>query len=129
MTLGERIRALRTKRGFTQEEMAEKLGMNRANFSNYERNIAIPPGDTLAQIADILKTSTDYLLGRTDDPAINESRTHQKEDSALPPLVRAWLRADVSDLTEKEKEELTDDLSEYFEMRKRRLLKERKDQG
>lgn len=64
MSIGARIKELRLKRGFTQEQMAEQLGMNRANFSNYERDVATPPGETLIKIADLLKTTTDYLLGR-----------------------------------------------------------------
>lgn len=63
-SVGKRIKELRLKWGFTQEDMAEKLGMNRANFSNYERDVAVPPGDILVKIADILHTSTDYLYGR-----------------------------------------------------------------
>lgn len=66
MSIGARIKELRVKRGFTQDEIAEQLGMNRANFSNYERDVASPPAETLMRIADILKTSTDYLLGRDD---------------------------------------------------------------
>lgn len=66
MSIGARIKELRVKRGFTQDEIAEQLGMNRANFSNYERDVATPPAETLMRIADILKTSTDYLLGRDD---------------------------------------------------------------
>lgn len=63
-SVGKRIKELRLKWEFTQEDMAEKLGMNRANFSNYERSVAVPPGDILVKIADILHTTTDYLLGR-----------------------------------------------------------------
>lgn len=68
-TTGQRIKALRTKLGHTQDAMAERLGMNRANFSNYERDVATPPADTLSKIADLLNTTSDYLLGRTDDPS------------------------------------------------------------
>ncbi|WP_309119200.1 helix-turn-helix transcriptional regulator [Paenibacillus sp.] len=66
-TTGQRIKALRTKYGYTQDAMAERLGMNRANFSNYERDVATPPADTLSKIADLLHTTSDYLLGRTED--------------------------------------------------------------
>ncbi|OAB27765.1 hypothetical protein PMSD_23185 [Paenibacillus macquariensis subsp. defensor] len=66
-SMGKRIKQLREKRGFTQSVMAERLDMNPANFSSYERDKSIPPSDKLAQIADILKTSTDYLLCRVDN--------------------------------------------------------------
>lgn len=72
MSTGSRIKQLRVKKGFTQDHMAHQLGMNRANFSNYERDVASPPGDTLSKIADILGTSTDYLLGRSEEQPIIE---------------------------------------------------------
>ena len=66
--MGSRIREYRLKRGLTQGQMAEKLGMTEANFSSYERGKSIPPGDKLNQIASILNVSVDYLLGRSNDP-------------------------------------------------------------
>jgi transcriptional regulator with XRE-family HTH domain len=45
----------------------------------------------------------------------------------LPSGIQAWLRTD-DDLTEQEKEELQDDLEEYYNMRKQRILKEREKQ-
>lgn len=65
MTIGARIKELRLRRGLTQDQIAEKLNMNRANFSHYERDTAVPPSEMLGKIADILNTSADYLLGRT----------------------------------------------------------------
>lgn len=68
MSLGERIRQLRKKRGFTQPDIAEKLDMGRSNFGHIENDRVVPSSATLQKIADILNTSTDYLLGRTDTP-------------------------------------------------------------
>lgn len=75
-TIGARLKELREKRGFTQMEIAGLLGMNRANFSHYERNTAMPPADVLGQMADILRVTTDYILGRSNlDVSDNNSRT------------------------------------------------------
>ncbi|MBY7736324.1 XRE family transcriptional regulator [Paenibacillus polymyxa] len=69
-SLGERIKALRDKMGFTQDDLAEALDMNRANISNYERGIITKiPSNILSRLADVLNTNADYLLGRIDDPA------------------------------------------------------------
>ncbi|SDJ59210.1 helix-turn-helix domain-containing protein [Paenibacillus naphthalenovorans] len=89
MSIGNRIKALRMKKGLTQDQMAEKLGMNRANFSNYERGVASPPGETISKIAAILNTTTDYLLGRTEDP----SPLELIPTDPSPPEVRAIQRA------------------------------------
>ena len=62
MSLGLRIRECRKRRGYTQAQMANKLGMTEANFSSYERDKSQPPSEKLSQIASILGVSTDYLL-------------------------------------------------------------------
>lgn len=66
--LSERIKELRKKRGFTQDQVAEMLNMKRANFSSYETGRTIPPSNTLGDLANILNTTTEYLLGHTDNP-------------------------------------------------------------
>ncbi|GED53503.1 XRE family transcriptional regulator [Brevibacillus borstelensis] len=113
-SLGERIRELRLKRGFTQDDMAEKLGMNRANFSNYERNLSIPPSSTLGKIADILGTTTDYLLGRTEDVQVSTSKANV-----------AYFDGAKEVLTEDEVEWLKESL-EMFRLRKAQKMKEAK---
>lgn len=83
MSIGERIKELRVKKGWTQEQMAEKLDMNRANFSNYERGVSTPPGETLLKIAELLHTTTDYILGREEidtDKAIDVAKTINEKD-------------------------------------------------
>lgn len=73
MTIGARIKELRIRRGLTQDQIAVKLNMDRANFSHYERDTASPPSVMLGKIADILNTSTDYLLGRTELDLIDDN--------------------------------------------------------
>lgn len=75
MTIGTRIKELRIRRGLTQDQIADKLDMNRANFSHYERDTAVPPSETLSKIADILDTTTDYLLGRREVDSIEDEFT------------------------------------------------------
>lgn len=66
--LGEKIRELREKRGFSQEELGVLIGKTRDNISSYEIGRSAPQPDTLIKLADLFKVSIDYLLGRTDDP-------------------------------------------------------------
>lgn len=64
---GMRIKELRIKKGLSQDDLADKLRMNRVNISHYERGkITNIPSDTLIQIAKTLNTDTDYLLGLSD---------------------------------------------------------------
>ncbi|WP_304458972.1 helix-turn-helix domain-containing protein [Alicyclobacillus sendaiensis] len=68
MTLGQRIRQTRIRRGLTQSQIAMALGVTEANISNYERDKSIPPSERLQKLAEVLGVSVDYLLGRTNDP-------------------------------------------------------------
>lgn len=50
--LGDVIRSLREKKGFTQEEAAKKLGIPRSTYSNYELGKREPDLKTIKDIAD-----------------------------------------------------------------------------
>ena len=119
-TTGQRIKALRAKHGFTQDDMAERLGMNRANFSNYERDVATPPADTLAKISDLLHTTSDYLLGRTEDPSpIRAAETPEWASSRDKRDLRRMLEEeeimfDGVPLTEEDKQRVQDVLTGLF---------------
>mgnify|MGYP000974163631 FL=1 len=62
----ERIRNLREDSDFTQQQIADKLFINRRTYSSYENGVRNMPIEILSLIADIFNTSTDYLIGRTD---------------------------------------------------------------
>lgn len=69
MTTGDRIKACRKELGFSAEFVAEKLGVSPATVYRYENgDIEKVPAGTLIRLADILGTSTEYLLG-LDSPA------------------------------------------------------------
>ncbi|WP_438447715.1 helix-turn-helix domain-containing protein [Gorillibacterium sp. sgz5001074] len=69
MTCGDKIAALREKRGLTQEDLASKIGISRASLSHYEKSRRDPDYTILTKLADYFKVSIDYLLGRTEDPS------------------------------------------------------------
>ena len=68
--LKERLKDLRTQRKVTQEQLAEIIGVERSSIGKYEgkQNI-IPSVDVLNAIANYFNVTTDYLLGRSDEPA------------------------------------------------------------
>lgn len=52
----------RIKAGLTQEEVAQKLGLNRSTIARWETGIGLPRADSLADIADVLGCTIDDLL-------------------------------------------------------------------
>lgn len=69
-TLGSRLVNLRTDKHLTQQIISEAAGITKAMLSKYENDINIPRADILGKLADILETSADYLLCRTNDPTM-----------------------------------------------------------
>ena len=67
----ERLNQTRKSKGITAQQMADHLSMGLRAYRNYESNDRSPSLETLVKIADKLEVSTDYLLGRTDNPLIN----------------------------------------------------------
>ena len=62
----KRIRDLREDKDLNQTEVAKILGMSQTGYSKYETGENDIPTAILIKLADFYKTSTDYLLGRTD---------------------------------------------------------------
>lgn len=61
------LKELRTKHGYTQNEIAKMLGISRAAYTNIENGKREPDFDTLNKLSNIFNVSSDYLLDRNSD--------------------------------------------------------------
>ena len=64
-----RISDLRVDSDLTQRAVADYLNMNWEVYRRYEKGIREIPVWALLKLAELYRTSTDYILGRTDDPS------------------------------------------------------------
>lgn len=62
MILAEKIMVLRKKKGWSQEELAEKLGISRQSISKWESGASVPDIDKILTLGHLFGVSTDYLL-------------------------------------------------------------------
>ena len=62
MILADKIINLRKKNGWSQEELAEKLGVTRQSISKYEGAQSIPDLDKILKLSEIFGVTTDYLI-------------------------------------------------------------------
>lgn len=72
MAFYKRIRDLREDSDKTQTEVAAFLGMKQPQYYRYETGLRDIPSDILIKLADYYGVSTDYILGRTNNPDINK---------------------------------------------------------
>ena len=64
----EKVRELARKKGLSLNQVEEKLGYSKNTLYSLKRQKV--SSERLQEIADYFNVSTDYLLGRTDNPAI-----------------------------------------------------------
>lgn len=72
MAFYKRIRDLREDNDKTQIEIANYLGMKQPQYYRYENGLRDIPSDILIKLADFYNVSTDYILGRTNNPELNK---------------------------------------------------------
>ncbi len=75
MTKKLRLKDLREDNDLYQKDIAKVLNMNQQQYSRYETGIRSLPIELLDTLADFYNTSTDYILGRT-----NEKKPYPKDN-------------------------------------------------
>ena len=73
MGFASRLKRLREARGLTQRQLADRIHMEVAQVTRYERAHVLPNAETLVSLADTLQVDLDFLLrGETDETATPE---------------------------------------------------------
>ena len=83
MSFGSKLRELRTAAGMTQEQLAKKINLSKANVSKYEAGIVEPNLDTLTAISVLFNVSTDYLL--------DTKPTGNNTSMSMPVIIKEYL--------------------------------------
>lgn len=78
MSFAENLMELRKCRGFSQEELAEKIGVSRQTMSKYETGESLPDIEKCKLLADVFGVTTDDLIS-------NEKRNTQSMGLGVPP--------------------------------------------
>ena len=70
-TLSVRLTELRKKKGLTQKNLADFLGIALVSWQRFEYGTSKPKLENIIALSDYFDVSIDYLVGRTDNPAVN----------------------------------------------------------
>lgn len=101
--LTERLKQARKQKGFTQDELAKRLGTQKSTISNYETGYSKPSNEMLAALADMLDVSTDFLLGRISSSL--ERASEYATDDQLPAEMHVFFK-DFKEAPKKRQEEM-----------------------
>ena len=89
---GLRLRQLREKRGLSRKMLAKKLGVSKETIYRYENNVQNPSLDRTKQIAVILRTSVDYLIGLDNEYSIRISGLTEEQRDALDLFLQVFIK-------------------------------------
>lgn len=78
MTFGEKLSNLRKELNYTQEQLADILGVSRQSISKWESDIAFPETEKLIKISKLFSCSVDYLLN---DDVSGKKEQPKREDA------------------------------------------------
>lgn len=86
-----RTEALKTKSRLSLKEISEKMGVSDNTVGRWLRGDVQPTSLNLSMLAEVLKTSSDYLLGLTDDPTPpTKNITPESLSAKERKLIEAW---------------------------------------
>ncbi|MCY8144343.1 helix-turn-helix transcriptional regulator [Bacillus haynesii] len=119
--LSKRLKNIRKDKGLTQEELAKRVKTTKGTISNYENGYSTPSNEMLSDLADALDTTTDFLLGRTDNANNNLGTINEFND---PDLQIAFKEA--SDFSEEARKQAIDFIR-YLKEKEEREKKQSKD--
>lgn len=78
-TMGQRISALRKKNGYTQDQLAQKVGVTPQAVSKWENDQACPDVSIIPELAKLFGVSTDVLYGTSPMPDDTNNTDNTKE--------------------------------------------------
>lgn len=98
----EKIKSLAKKQGISLNTLEDRVGLGK-NYIYSLKNKKTPSAEHISKIADYFNVSTDYLLGRTDNPAIaSDNKANTNLGPAETELVAAF-RNQTQNMTDEEK--------------------------
>ena len=86
--LAENIKTLRLSNGWTQSELAKKLGITRSSVNAWEMGISVPSTSYIVELAQLFRVSTDFLLGLNQNASIDISGLSEEEIRIISELVQ-----------------------------------------
>ena len=111
MTTFERVKMLADKRKISIVELEEKLNFSKNSLYAWKKSK--PSIDKLNAVADYFNVSTDYLLGRTDDP--NAGVAPEKRKLTVEEALASVMSSDGKPLTDNDRQILTELIEAYIE--------------
>ena len=81
--IADRIRYLRDKAGYTQTDLANRLGISRSAVNSWEMSLSSPSIANIIEMTEVFHVSADYLLSITDKLTVDISHLSSEEQEVI----------------------------------------------
>ncbi len=86
----DKIKLLRERRGYTQAELARKLGVTRSGVNAWEMGLSIPSTQYITELALLFGVSSDYLLGINETSTVSVKGLNDKEIASIVEIINCY---------------------------------------
>jgi len=118
MSINQKIKELRTKKGYTLEELGQKVGVSKSTVKKWEDgNIKNMRQNKIVSLAAALDTTPAYLLGYKDNTTITELTTDSTNDE-FKMLIESIINT-YNSSNDEDKEKIYNMLSAYLDLLKK----------
>lgn len=101
MNISEKIQILRRDREWSQDDLAEKLGVSRQSVSKWESGKSLPDSEKILAMAELFDVSTDFLLRDDREPVFVDDEHNNEEESIAEEITDSSEEKDIIPLKKK----------------------------
>lgn len=88
--IADRIRYLRDKAGYTQTDLANRLGISRSAVNSWEMSLSSPSIANIIEMTEVFHVSADYLLSITDKLTVDISHLSSEEQEVIFKIISCF---------------------------------------
>lgn len=90
LTFGLRLKTLRESKGYTQEQLGNKIGVRKQTISNWENENVLPSIEQVIKIADIFNCTLDYMFSRVEEYKVNTKGLDDEQINILVSIIKEF---------------------------------------
>ena len=95
--IGDTIRSLREQAGYSQAELAMKLGVTRSSVNAWESGLSAPTAVYIIELSKLFHVPSDYILGLDNTMQLNLSRFSEEEIRILYSLINYFSKNNAAE--------------------------------
>ena len=92
---GDKLKALRIEKGWTQQQLASRMELVNATISAYEQGAKYPSVEVLIKICETFNVSADYLLGLSDSVELKMSALTDEQMQIIMRLIAEFEQCNI----------------------------------